>query len=815
MKMKTVFLLMLLLLAPHFLIAQNGYVTVTATVPNYAGGQATGSFVNQSSAPQLPLLNGSVFATTAVQNMDNSGKFTMSLADNLIIQPTPSQWQIIICAKSGNQGQPCYPVTITITCVGGGCTNGVQDISTAFSGAPAPPLPPGVLPIAPLPGQILTSTAPGRNYAVQPQFFYAQNGDTISSIESQCSTFCTYVVTTPQTITLSADHTLSSKVWLYFTGGGKWTVSGGHTLTIPGQVNGTLSQHFSSSGIKFGAQQALVPVEWFGAVPDFNGTTGTDNTATIQAALNSLSAGQILLQQGKYAVSGTLTITASYLGIKGTIAGGAIGSAVATLSPSVIINTTSTADTLHVGGTGPTAMTLYNPFDHFALERSVSPLFSAAGMSLEYAAGTMVEYVQSMDSGRDFYFHSAPGFGIGAIKHTWAGWGYLGVVEQPSVLSLTGYFLDSTDGNAENSITIEDSAATSPLSSAVPTYGMFIVGTSINDVDVTGFGTGALQYGIWMQYTGPPSGIGAQDIHFVNVTNDGCWINCILIQNVIPEARGSIDFDGGWSNSQPATALPVVNLFQTAGVTFRGMQISNNNPAGLGFLLNQAKGNTLVANKFIGPMANDVFIESGLSNVINDNSMTNTTTTAVNVINVSSHNSIIGNMIGGDGGTIATGINFDSSSQFNIGASYDNTFATTVTVPFTDPSGLNGGFFPTIYNAREFAGGIATPTVAAQSTAGAGATASLVTGSNDVTGAITLTTGTSPSANSPLVHLTFGTAKLKTPVLILQPANAATGALGAWTNTLNTSAVSLNSGTAAPAASTTYVWDYFVPGLSQ
>lgn len=812
MKIKNLFLFLLFACLSLSALAQSGYVTVTATVPNYPGGQATASFQNQSSAPQLPLLNGSVFPTTAVQNMDASGKFTMALADNLIIQPTPSQWQIIICAKAGNQGQPCYPVTITITCVGGGCTNGTLDVSTAFSGAPAPPLPPGVLPLAPLPGQILTSTAPGRLYAVQPQFFYAQNGDTISSIESQCSTFCTYFVTSPQTITLSADHTLSSNVNLYFLNGGKWSVTGSHTLTIPGMVNGTLTQHFSTAGaIKFGSQQSLVPVEWFGAVPDWNGTTGTDNAATIQAALASLSAGQILLQQGRYAVSSTLRIASSNVGIKGTVPGGAIGTAVAgTLSPSVIINTSSSVDTLRVGGTSPTAMTLYNQFDHFALERSVVPVFSAAGMILEYAAGTMVEFVQSMDSGRDFYFHSAPGFGIGIIRHTWAGWGYLGVVETPSVLSLTGYFLDSADGNAENSITIEDSAATSPLASTVPTYGMYIVGTAINDVDVTGFGTGTLQYGIWMQYTGPPSGIGAQDIHFVNATNDGCWITCITVENIIPQARGTIDFDGGWANSQPATALPVINLFQTAGVTIRGMQISSNNAIGQGILLNQANGNSVVANKFIGAMAQDVFLESGLSNVINDNSMTNTTTTAISAINGSSHNTMTGNVIGGDGGTIATGISFDSISQFNIGASYNNAFSSTVTTPIVDPSGLNAGFL--VANALKGSG---SPTVTTQTGAGGGATAALVTGSNDLTGAITLTTGTSPSAAASLLHLTFSTARTSSPVFVISPANAAAGTLGAWSNAVSNSVVSLNAGTAAPAASTTYVWTYVVTGLSQ
>jgi hypothetical protein len=112
---KLLFLFLCLAMCSSIALAQNGYVTTIGTVPSYAGGQVTAAFQNQSTASQLSLLNNSVFAQTAVGNLDANGKFSLSLADNLIIQPTPSQWQLIICAKPGNTGQPCYPVTITIT----------------------------------------------------------------------------------------------------------------------------------------------------------------------------------------------------------------------------------------------------------------------------------------------------------------------------------------------------------------------------------------------------------------------------------------------------------------------------------------------------------------------------------------------------------------------------------------------------------------------------------------------------------------------------------------------------------------------------
>ena len=71
-------------------------------------------------------------------------------------------------------------------------------------------------------GGALTGTYPnpGLNVsAVQGVIstFYSQAGDTIASIESECSSACSYIVTIPQTFTLGANHTLSNNVNLSLT----------------------------------------------------------------------------------------------------------------------------------------------------------------------------------------------------------------------------------------------------------------------------------------------------------------------------------------------------------------------------------------------------------------------------------------------------------------------------------------------------------------------------------------------------------------------------------------------------------------------
>lgn len=92
----------------------SGYTQVTGTYLSYANGSVSAGFINQSSKPQLPLLNGSVFATFNNTNFDSAGTFSFCLADNQLVQPTPSQWKITACQKGGS-APACCSQTVTIT----------------------------------------------------------------------------------------------------------------------------------------------------------------------------------------------------------------------------------------------------------------------------------------------------------------------------------------------------------------------------------------------------------------------------------------------------------------------------------------------------------------------------------------------------------------------------------------------------------------------------------------------------------------------------------------------------------------------------
>jgi hypothetical protein len=134
--MRKIFFLLLLILFTRRAVPQGqGYVQVTGTKACYANGSTQAAFVNQSTTPQLPLLNGSVFPTTGVTNMNSAGTFSFFLADNQQIFPTPSQWSLTVCGKSG--GQPfCGTTQLTITAQPGGAP---QDISSNIAAFPCSP----------------------------------------------------------------------------------------------------------------------------------------------------------------------------------------------------------------------------------------------------------------------------------------------------------------------------------------------------------------------------------------------------------------------------------------------------------------------------------------------------------------------------------------------------------------------------------------------------------------------------------------------------------------------------------------------------
>lgn len=150
----------LLTIIPLLLLASLAWAqhtTVTAQVIDsngaiYVNCSGSASFVGLNTTPGAGpyLLGGSVFQTVVPLQCDSSGNLTLSLADNALISPSPSQWRFTICAPSGlsSGGVPppiCFNVVSTIT-------GTAEDITTILTAA---------APLLPTPGGGITGATVG------------------------------------------------------------------------------------------------------------------------------------------------------------------------------------------------------------------------------------------------------------------------------------------------------------------------------------------------------------------------------------------------------------------------------------------------------------------------------------------------------------------------------------------------------------------------------------------------------------------------------------------------------------------------------
>lgn len=150
------------------------------------------------------------------------------------------------------------------------------------------------------------------------------------------------------------------------------------------------------------------------------------------------------------------------------------------------------------------------------------------------------------------------------------------------------------------------------------------------------------------------------------------------------------------------------------------------------------------------------------------------------------------------------------TNAFDISAA--TVTGTSTTITFASATFNAAGFISTGFSKFNKIGGNNSlpPTIAVGTAAGVGATATLTVAS-DVSGIISLTTGTGTAANAQLLKLTFNTAFPTSPKILLFPASAAASALPIWASAASNSEQDINTGATAPTASVaTYSWFYIV-----
>lgn len=485
-----------------------------------------------------------------------------------------------------------------------------------------------------------------------------------------------------------------------------------------------------------------IPVESFGAVGDWNGTTGTDNTAAIQACINALTAGTCTFQGKAYKISSTLSITKNSVGLAGPV-GCAPTASLFTSPPTcgVIVQTSASADIIDVAGTNSASNIGFNEIKNLQLSRSVVPTGAAKGLSISFSYGAVVDRVISQDSIYGFYFKGVGSDGTGHISNSSAIWGYNGVTETTG--TLYGFYVDSSGGVASPSLRMRDTLAAANFSSGPTTYGVYISGTSVNDFHGFHMETATMNYGVYVNQTGGVQQTGL-DLHFVDFINDGCLTYCMQINNVL----GTVSVTGGWSatNGGATATIDIESSANVSVVNHKFYPVSTTD----GFLCHNSTNTILSSSSFV----------TGISTAILMNACTGGSIDAVDVngnsgsplISYTGSSNIPITNTNLTGSASAVGFSFDSASHNNPGLETD-TCVSGVTTCFSDL----GNNFKVATGALQMIGG-----------------ASVLTGSGACL--------TQSSSSQTIVGQTTCTGTTGASTLIITPGFAAPHGFSCWAN---------------------------------
>ena len=537
------------------------------------------------------------------------------------------------------------------------------------------------------------------SFGAQTNVFYAQAADTISSIETACSSPCTYVSSIAQTFTLTASHTLNANVNPKFEGNGSWTVNGtGFALTVPDTVTAsTRDTHFiAGTGSVVLNGNPKMPGEWFGMVGDWNGTSGTDNTTPFQFALNSLGAGCVDLLAKAYKVTAAVSITTPSKGVCGSQDGYVpqTGLEINSGPASTIISTSASADIIDVAGSGSDYLA-WNNFSNFGMGRTVAATGTATGLSVSFVGGMTVKNVTSNDSIRGFYFKGIPSFGIGEITNPICNWGTAGVTQTTNTTWACLYF-DSADGTALDSARVKYGASSDHQTLTGTTYGVIDTGTQINDLVVEGFETENMQYGEAYIYSGTTSNIGSSDIHVLHPIDNDCRISCLYFSGLTQGSTPSVEVTGGWSSpsATAGTVGHIVDVINSYGVNIRGLQVTQHTTATstAGISISGGGSNIIDGVNLWNSSTNDnIIVTNSNNNIITPkiiyNASGTSATAEILITGTSAHNAISGK---GLTGFATDGVSFGGSAVNNTLENINDIDATNMTAAVVGLSTTNG-----------------------------------------------------------------------------------------------------------------------------
>lgn len=589
------------------------------------------------------------------------------------------------CA-AGNVGQPYTDLTNsnqyncmspsgtpTWTQVNGGSGSGLSQLTGDVTAGPGSGSQTSTL--AHIPQTPLQTALNANTYTVNTVI---NAGSSLSAAVTACGSANTTIQIT-QTIAVGTGITVPANCTLLFQSAGNLT---GTSITINGAVLSPPVQIFGA-GLAVTGLRGAVTAEWFGVAQPYASISaaaaGADDSTKAQAAISSVTRGGWLQLQCGYYHFNALTFTTSENGIKGTCHGWSYPSA---SQASVIVSSSATATQIAFGNGAGGAQIQWSVLEDVAIQRSVHPTSGAIGLSLDNVGGMYLHNVKVEDSLLLGYFHMAPSFNFG--DYTLSGdWG-LGPVSPSAYAADTpkGFWMDSADGNEENSLNLVDSAVdcAALAGTGAVTTGYLISGTAISDVNVSNSATAGCNHASRITYTGSTTGV-AQNVRFDNFVADGSVTDSVLIENVRPGAHssgGSVVYNGGQLAGGASCNVDVEN---SLGVSFTGkIHIDS----GIRSCVNGSSDVSFDAQfNNIGFPDTKALVFSGTVNSRVSGTFTNLSSTAATNIDIEFDSTSINNVVDGSTFSLAAtnAVKCDGTSGANVVGV--NTYDPNITTPTT------------------------------------------------------------------------------------------------------------------------------------
>jgi hypothetical protein len=515
----------------------------------------------------------------------------------------------------------------------------------------------------------------GGSFGAALNVLYSQSGDTIASVESACSAACSYIVTQPQTITLSGNHAMSPNVHVLFLAAGTWTITGGAFVLSNVLIDAasTKTQHivYSSGATATGATNAqlgALPFEWFGAVAD----GATDNQTAMQGCINFIAGnGGCLAGIGTYNFSGTLSLTVGSTNIYG-----------ADEQLTILQSTAaSTADVIDILGTNTSVNVVANWVHRLTVQKSVTGTGTSACIKMNYAVFANIAFVNGKNCMDSFYLHAA----------------YATTLENTTGFSVNSasssiYHMDSSDGLGENSIELEHTSAVCAGTGVGKAYN--ISGSAVNDIDSDQAGAGnACAYNLWINYTGSGASDSQSDSKWTHATFDAAAVSSVYVNGYT--FTGQVTSSLLIANSYLEGGSPVVDVENSVGIILADNMIGGTSVTSpqvvkfVGSNSNTMSGNALLSIASTSNTINGIELDSSSFNSITANVLAGLTAGSLISIGTSSnYNSITANSLNG---TATNGVFAASGTVGNAGCETTVVNPSGITTPFAGVSCSTSG----------------------------------------------------------------------------------------------------------------------------